>query len=88
MSYRFFVEAKRLWELKTQVPQLTTMQTGMVINMVYGLCSLDSIGHSYTVQAMIFANKLSVFGPDDQRRSKRTRSGRAYTAWMLYAYDA
>ncbi|KAL6808365.1 nitrate assimilation regulatory protein nirA [Trichoderma camerunense] len=70
LGYRFFAEARRLWELEAgQKSSITTVQAGMVINIMYNMYSMDKIGMTYGVQAIAMAHDLKLFeGPTSKNR--------------------
>lgn len=87
--YRFLAEAKRLWELEAHKPCVTTIQAGIVFNVIHNLCGLDEIGQAYRIHALALARSLRLFdGPiDADGKSDRVRNGRAYAAWALYNWE-
>ncbi|PVH97901.1 hypothetical protein DM02DRAFT_630684 [Periconia macrospinosa] len=87
LLYRFLAEAKRLWELEADKPRVTTVQAGIVFNVVYNLCGLDKVGQAYRIQAISLAKELSLFKNDVEGRSPRIRRGMAFTAWALFNWD-
>lgn len=86
LSYQFLAEAKRLWELQAQEVWLTTIQAGTLLTTIYGICGLDGLGRAYSVQSIALAHKLRLFDHDGIR-DKRTRDGRAFTAWTLFMFE-
>lgn len=87
--YRFLAEAKRIWELETSRPQITTIQAGIIFNVIYNLCGLDEIGQAYRVHAIALAHKIRLFGStvDQDGQNDRMRNGKAYAAWALYNWE-
>ncbi|KAF2096473.1 nitrate assimilation regulatory protein nirA [Rhizodiscina lignyota] len=85
LGYRFFAEAKRLWEMeRMEETCLTTIQAASMINIMYIMYSMDKLGMTYGVQAVAMANKLGLFGPTTQFKSKRKRISYGFTAWCLF----
>lgn len=41
-------EAKRLWELESDTPRLTTIQAAMLMNVNTNMNAMDEIGFNYT----------------------------------------
>ncbi|KAJ4865698.1 fungal zn(2)-Cys(6) binuclear cluster domain-containing protein [Trichoderma breve] len=84
LGYRFFAEARRLWELEAgQKSSITTVQAGMVINIIYNMYSMDKIGMTYDVQAIAMAHDLKLFdGPTSKNRRKQR--GYDFTAWSIF----
>lgn len=87
LLYRFLAEAKRLWELESDIPRLTTVQAGVILNTVHNICGLDKFGRAYCVQALNLAHKLKLFDDTEEIEDQRTRDGRCFTAWVLYTYE-
>ena len=86
MGYKFFAEAKRLWELElTAEATLTTIQAGQIFNMVYCMHSMDKLGMTYGIQAVGMAEKLKLFGPTFPFKSERKRISYGFTAWCIYS---
>ena len=89
LSYRFLVEAKRLWEPEAAQPRITTIQAGILLNLLHNMCGLDKIGRAYSVQAIALAHALRLYDdvPAVRGESSRSADGRVFTAWMLYNYE-
>ncbi|GAM82987.1 hypothetical protein ANO11243_009730 [Dothideomycetidae sp. 11243] len=87
LLYRFLAEARRLWELEATVPCITTIQAGVVFSVVHNLCGLDEIGQAYRINSIALAHQLRLFEPIYDTND-RTRSGKIYTAWMLFCWEA
>ncbi|EEU42702.1 uncharacterized protein NECHADRAFT_47693 [Fusarium vanettenii 77-13-4] len=87
LLYRFLAEAKRLWELEADIPRLTTVQAGVILNTVHNICGLDKFGRPYCIQALNLAHKLKLFDDNEEIQDQRTRDGRCFTAWVLYTYE-
>lgn len=87
LLYRFVAEAKRLWEIESQLVRLTTIQTGMLFNVFYNLCGLDEIGQPYRIQSINLAHKMRLYDGPVSGQSKRIRAGKLYTAWALYNWE-
>ncbi|KAI1842379.1 hypothetical protein JX266_011420 [Neoarthrinium moseri] len=88
LQYRFLAEAKRLWEVECSEPRITTIQTGMLLNVFYNLCGLDEIGQAYRIHAISLAHELRLFDGRILGQSSRIRHGRLFTAWSLYSWEA
>jgi len=82
------MEAKRLWELESTQPRITTIQSGILFSVFYNLCGLDVMGQAYRIQAVALAHQLRLFdrapplGPDS-----RVQRGREFTAWALFNWE-
>ncbi|RTE84556.1 hypothetical protein BHE90_000851 [Fusarium euwallaceae] len=87
LLYRFLAEAKRLWELEANIPRVTTVQAGLILNTVLNICGLDKFGRAYTTQALNLAHSLQLFDDNEEVQDQRTRDGRCFTAWVLYNYE-
>ena len=87
LTYRFFAEAKRIWELEASEPRITTVQSGILFSVFYNLCALDEIGQPYRIHAVALAHKLRLFDSNVPTSSDRTRNGRAFTAWTLFNWE-
>lgn len=87
--YRFFAEAKRLWELEAPKPRITTIQAGIIFSVIHNLRGLDEIGQAYRIHALTLAHELNLFDGTRNRHehSDRIWNGRAYTAWALYNWE-
>ncbi|KAG5956742.1 hypothetical protein E4U58_006433 [Claviceps cyperi] len=88
MLYRFMAEAKRIWELEHSSPQITTIQAGIIFNVIYNLCGLDEVGQPYRLHAVALARWMRLFmrvGIADA--DSRLCSGKAFTAWALYNWE-
>ncbi|KAF5506420.1 Nitrogen assimilation transcription factor nit-4 [Colletotrichum siamense] len=55
LGYRFLAEAKRLWELQTSEPRVTTIQAGILFSVFHNLCGLDEIGQPYRIHGVNLA---------------------------------
>lgn len=92
LGYAFAAEAKRLWELESEFPRITTIQAGILFNVFYNLCGLDEVGQSYRIQAIALAHQIRLFdSPIDEQtinpRTVRLQKGRAFTAWSLFNWE-
>ncbi|GKU05642.1 nitrogen assimilation transcription factor nit-4 [Fusarium langsethiae] len=88
LIYRFTAEAKRLWELESKVPRITTIQAGVVLTVFHNLCGVDEIGKPYRLQAIALAQQLGIFDTAVASRCERLQRGREYTAWALYNWES
>ena len=87
--YCFLAEAKRIWELEASKPRITTIQAGIIFNVIHNLCGLDEIGQAYWVYVIALAYKIRLFdGTLDQHgQNDRMWNGKAYAAWALYNWE-
>ncbi|OAQ69979.1 nitrate assimilation regulatory protein nirA [Pochonia chlamydosporia 170] len=89
LGYKFFAEAKRLWELEqNQGSRLTTIQSAALMNIVYNMQSMDKLGMTYTVQAIAMAQDLGIFNAPDPSFSKRKQVSYGFTAWSLFNWTS
>jgi hypothetical protein len=87
LIYRFIAEAKRLWELESKVPRITTIQAGILFTVFHNLCGVDEIGKAYRLQVIDLAHQLRIFDTSVASGSDRLQKGREYTAWALYNWE-
>ncbi|KAF2647340.1 hypothetical protein K491DRAFT_772515 [Lophiostoma macrostomum CBS 122681] len=91
LGYRFFAEAKRLWEMQVindKHHNLASVQAALMINIVYNLYGLDKIGSRYGVEGLVIAKNLRLFDGNAHIRSERIRNARNFTAWCLFNIDS
>ncbi|TDZ67621.1 hypothetical protein CTRI78_v002790 [Colletotrichum trifolii] len=86
-TYRFFAEAKRLWELESSRARITTVQAGILFSVFHNLCGLDDIGQPYRIQGVVLARELGLLKPSSCNVMGAKRDGWAYTAWALYNWE-
>ncbi|CAI6337654.1 unnamed protein product [Periconia digitata] len=85
LGYRFFAEAKRLWELhSTSKKSLPSLQTALLLNLLFNLHSSDRIGRSYQDQAISIAHEIDLFNLATHTMSASGRDSRGFTLWCLY----
>ncbi|SCO87699.1 uncharacterized protein FRV6_11826 [Fusarium oxysporum] len=87
LSYRFFAETKRLWELEMGESKLTTLQAALVMNSIYNMDGLDQIGNVYLVQAAKIAHNLNLFSPTASEHTEMAKA-RQFTAWGLFSWQS
>lgn len=89
LTHRFLEETKRLWTLAYDIPCVTTIQAGVLLNCFYGVCGLDEIGQTYRVQALALARRMDLFTSKScTSNDPRIRHGMAYTAWTLFTWES
>ncbi|CAI6338004.1 unnamed protein product [Periconia digitata] len=87
LSYKFFAEARRLWdEERYRKSRITTVQAGLVMNILYNMYSMDKLGMTYAVQAVSIAHDLNIFGDTSSLRSARKQHAYGFTAWCIYSW--
>lgn len=86
LGYKFFAEARRLFEVQIyKEPHITSIQAALVMSVTYNLYAMDKIGISYTVQAVEMARNLNLFdAPAGLQGNTRTLLGHQFTAWAVY----
>ncbi|KAL2684517.1 hypothetical protein Neosp_005595 [[Neocosmospora] mangrovei] len=88
LGYQFLAEAKRLWE--AEMPQertLTTLQAGLVMNLIFTIYGMDSLASAYLVQATTIANELGLFDASTNIEDLRLRHSYNFTAWSLFHWQ-
>ncbi|KAM0189320.1 hypothetical protein ACHAPI_010086 [Fusarium lateritium] len=88
LSYRFFAEAKRLWELEMGRSKLTTLQAALVMNSIYNMDGLDQIGNVFLVEAAKIAHNLDLFIPSEGHQRSEMDVARQFTAWCLFSWQS
>lgn len=88
LTYKFLVEAKRLWEIKSTTPLISDIQAGIILNGICNLSGLDELGQTYRTQYVALAHRLRLYDGPIGADSERSRQGRIYTAWALFCWDA
>ena len=85
LGYKFLAEAKRLWELEQIQPRcLTTLQAAVILTVILTADSMDKVGLSYSVQAIVIAEELDIFGSLTSVKSERGRQSYGFAAWALF----
>ncbi|KAF1737343.1 Nitrogen assimilation transcription factor nirA [Beauveria bassiana] len=85
LGYKFFAEARRLWDMDRFEPDsVTTIQAGLIMNLVYNVYSMDKVGLSYGAQASAMAYKMGLFKLPDEVTDPSLQIVRDFTAWGLY----
>lgn len=85
LSYQFLAEARRLWEIETAKPTLTTLQAAIVLYFLYSYFAQDQIGKPFLVKAMAIAEDMQLFRAGVHHESRDIRIAREYTAWCLFS---
>ena len=86
LTYQFLAEAKRLWELDSHEPRITTIQAAMLFSVFYNLNGLDEVGQAYRLHAITLVHKMGLF-KSNPGGARRNRLGRAYTAWAFFNWE-
>ncbi|PMB70555.1 Nitrogen assimilation transcription factor nirA [Beauveria bassiana] len=74
LGYKFFAEARRLWDMDRLEPDsVTTIQAGMIMNIIYNVYSMDKVGLSYGAQASAMAYKMGSVAIRADRAPPRPR---------------
>ena len=78
-------EARRLWDLEQrQEPRITALQAAMVLNPVYNMSSMESMGLSFSGQAIALSFNLGLLEPLSPQLDERSKYVYTFTAWCLY----
>ena len=86
-GYKFFAEAKRLWEVeRMEEASLTTLRSAIVISILYNMYSMDNVVMTYSVQPVTMAKELNLFGTPAVTDS-RMRNAHDHTAWCLFCWN-
>ncbi|KAH8677830.1 hypothetical protein BX600DRAFT_138214 [Xylariales sp. PMI_506] len=88
LGYQFLAEAKRLWELEAGRSRLTTIQAGVLLNIVHNMNCKDTIGWAYTKKAVDMALGMGLFNTETKVQSKRESDARDFTAWALFSFQS
>ena len=88
LTYRFLVEAKRLWEMEANIAHISTIQAGMILNGISNLSGLDELGHVYRTHCITLADRMNLYDGPVTGKSERSRQCQIYTAWALFCWDA
>jgi hypothetical protein len=87
LCYRFFAEAKRLWELETGNLRLTTIQAALILYTVYASCAADKLGRVYVEQALVMVRELKLFETCPEITNAKMRAARDFTAWVVFWFQ-
>lgn len=89
-TYRFTVEAKRLWEIESVIgiSSLTTIQASHILRIITDYNGVDKVGPAYTIQGLGMAHDLNLFKSCPETESESMRKARIWTAWSLFAGQA
>ncbi|KAG5932622.1 hypothetical protein E4U53_001242 [Claviceps sorghi] len=85
--YRFLAEAKRIWELEYSRPRITTIQAGIIIDVIHHFSGLDEVGQPYRLHAIVMAYRMRLFHRTGDEADDRIRNGKAFAAWALYNWE-
>lgn len=87
LGYKFLAEARRLWELEaSKAPNITTLQAGIVLGILYNCNALDKLGVTYFVHAISLAHQLGIFSKM-MSSDPDVRIVSEYTAWGLFGWQ-
>ncbi|KIW00564.1 uncharacterized protein PV09_07918 [Verruconis gallopava] len=88
LAYKFFAEARRLWELEAGRSKLTTIQAALVMNTIYAADGVDRVGFTYLLQATAMAHDIKLFATVDANVTVWNAASRLFTAWGLFNWQA
>ncbi|KAH6619763.1 hypothetical protein B0J18DRAFT_451092 [Chaetomium sp. MPI-SDFR-AT-0129] len=78
------------WETRDkewEQSRLTTLQSGLILTIIYDLNGSDKIGWRYTKKALELAEEINLLGPPLDYHDADTRCVRTYTAWHLFYWQ-
>ncbi|PVI05577.1 hypothetical protein DM02DRAFT_584122 [Periconia macrospinosa] len=85
LGYKFFAEAKRLWEIESMSKKsLPTLQAALIFNVLFNVDCMDMIGLTYQTQAIDIAHEIDLFNTDTHVTRSSGTNSRAFTLWCLY----
>ncbi|KAK4177803.1 hypothetical protein QBC36DRAFT_345114 [Triangularia setosa] len=92
LAYQFMAEAKRLWELESDTPKLTTIQAAMLMNTAI---TRQTLIHNRAVEMATQIGLLTpptrdlapLNSPENAPQSRKALS-RNFTAWALFNFQA
>ncbi|KAK5996294.1 Nitrogen assimilation transcription factor nit-4-like protein [Cladobotryum mycophilum] len=84
LGYKFFAEAKRLWELEAySTKSLPTVQAATLFHLQYVLFGLDELAYTYITQAIDMSQQLHLFDKSLEGESFRFKRSRAITVCFV-----
>lgn len=90
-GHGFLSEARRLWEseLDSGNDRLTTVQAGLLLGVIHGVDSLDTMGWKCAARSIEMALNLGLFDADIQMADDaRDEHARSYTAWSVFCWQS
>lgn len=88
LGYKFFAEAKRLWEAELyRESKITTVQAALVMGVSSNLYAMDKVAMAYTAEAVRLSQDLKLFGLNESiknDKSARNLQGYQFTAWSMF----
>lgn len=73
----------REWEER----RLTTIQAGLLLNVLYLFNGSDKIGWRYSLRAIEMAHEINLFAPTPPEMDREMRNVREYTAWVVFMWQ-
>ncbi|KAK3496731.1 uncharacterized protein B0T23DRAFT_63586 [Neurospora hispaniola] len=74
----------REWEER----RLTTIQAGLLLNVLYLFNGSDKIGWRYSLRAIEMAHEINLFGPAQPEMDREMRDVREFTAWVVFTWQS
>lgn len=74
----------REWEER----RLTTIQAGLLLNVLYLFNGSDKIGWRYSLRAIEMAHEINLFGPAQPETDREMRNVREFTAWIVFTWQS
>ncbi|KAL7940243.1 hypothetical protein V8C42DRAFT_356369 [Trichoderma barbatum] len=87
LRYRFLAEAKRLWDLQSNIADLVSVQTATLLSLIYSHNGMDKIGYPYLMHALQIAQQLDLFGNHANKTDEKMDHARVFTAWALFNWQ-
>ncbi|PNP75248.1 hypothetical protein FNYG_11391 [Fusarium nygamai] len=91
LGYTFLAEARRLLELETFRPKITTVQALLVMNITMNDHGVDGASHQYLLNAVSQARIMGLFNSPsehiEQNADQDVKVVREVTAWALFAWQ-
>ncbi|KAA8632821.1 hypothetical protein SMACR_02850 [Sordaria macrospora] len=74
----------REWEER----RLTTIQAGLLLNVLYLFNGSDKIGWRYSLRAIDMAHEINLFGAAQPEMDREMRNVREFTAWIVFTWQS
>ncbi|KAF4497372.1 nitrate assimilation regulatory nirA [Fusarium agapanthi] len=91
LGYTFLAEARRLLDLETRRPKITTVQAMLVMNITMNDHGVDGASYHYLLQAVSLGKLMGLFNSPsenmEQNGDQDVKVVREVTAWALFAWQ-
>ena len=89
LGYRFFAEAKRLWEVEIcHKPSLLTVQAAAILHMLYSQFGMDKINHTFCTHSLRILFDHGYLEPIIIGETYRSRRSRGLVSWQWFWMQA